>query len=116
MEDSNCTDSNKCKKKVSQKTFESTIDMQKHINKENEQYRLAILDQEANQELIQKQIYQYNYDDFENGFYNNITGLMDDLMYKPFNTNFFTKDQRVFFMGILLMIIVIGIFVLNLIF
>ena len=115
MEEESC---NKCTKKdvQSNNMFGDTIELQKHTSQQNAQNRLTVLDQEANQQLIIKPLLSYNFTELENGFYNNMTGLMDDLINKPFNINFFTEGNRMFFLGILLLLIVFGIFLLGLIF
>ena len=97
------------------KQFESTMDMQKEINKNNDAERLDKLTNEADMDLLQKPILQYTFDDYVNGFGTNISGLMDDLINKPFSISIFEKDQRIFFLGILLLLIGIGVILLNLI-
>jgi hypothetical protein len=111
----NCSQCNNTKNNINQ-IFDSTFEVQKEINKQNEQNRLNILSQEATQELIKKPILQYTIDDYSIGFSTNMLGVMDDLINKEFNISIFTKDNRIFYVGITILIIALSTLILNILF
>ena len=113
----NCTDCDSDNGKTSEKkfnqVFESTIEMQKYINQQNEQNRLVLISQETTKELINKQILKYTIDDYASGFETNMSGMIDDLVNSELNVSIFTKDNRIFFIGITILIIAIGALMLH---
>jgi len=113
----NCAQCNNSSGKMSAKKFnqmfDNTMEMQKQINQKNDQYRLSVLSQEANYQLINKPILQYTIDDYSSGYGTNMSEMMEELVNNKFQVSILTKDNRIFFIGITILIIAVGALILH---
>ena len=115
-----CNGKSSCNIKLDEYTFNDQFDdtktLQKEINNVNDENRLTLLSEEANQEFINKHIYKYNFDDYKNGLQVSMFGLLNDTVNMPITTETFTKDNRLFFFGICIVLLFLIIYIINLMF
>ena len=117
---SDCLNTNKCIKGTVpfSDQIDDTRELQNKITELNDQFRLEILSEDANEEIkksILMPIYKYTFEDYVNGMQESMFGLLNDAMNKPIKIETFTKDQRIFFLGILILLIFLIIYIVKLI-
>lgn len=115
-----CNEKSKCNIKLDEYTFNDLFDdtktLQKEINKINDESRLTLLSEQANQEFTSKPIYKYNFDDYKNGLQESMFGLLNDTINMPITSETFTKNNRLFFFGVCIVLLFVVIYIINLMF
>ena len=87
------------------KEFDNFKDSEKYTVNINSKNRLQLLND--NQKIYKKKYMDYTYNDFIIGYENNMSGLLQDLVNKPISINIFKQDDRLFFLGITILSIML---------
>jgi len=90
--------------------FEKTEEEQKQINKEKEEEKLEKLN---TPKVETKKIYQNTLYDILIGIKNTWLGILDDILNFQYNLETLTKNNRLFYIGITLVIIALIVFFYN---
>lgn len=91
------------------KRFEQAKELASSRVKENERLRLENL----NSEITQKNITQLSVIEILIGIKDTWFELIDDLLQRKFNSNTFTKENRLFYIGVTIIVIVIFIYLFS---
>lgn len=83
--------------------FQEQKDNQNKINAETDEYKLRMM----NSDVMPKSLYQSNISDIIIGIKNTWFYILDDLLQQKFTIYTFTKNNRLFFVGITLILIAI---------
>jgi hypothetical protein len=89
--------------------FAGQKESQKKINNELDSYNLKML----GGDIVKKSLYQNDMGDIIIGIKNSWFFLMDDLLQQKISTNTFTKDNRLFYLGITFILIAIVMYIYN---
>jgi len=92
------------------KEFEEKKKINNERNTELEQQRLQFM----NQEIKEKKAYNSTIQEYAIGIKDTWFGIYDDLMQKDFSINVFNRDDRLFYVGLTIVIIVILVYILEL--
>lgn len=89
--------------------FGGQKESRKKINNELENYNLKMI----GGDIIKKSLYQNDMGDIIIGIKNSWFFLMDDLLQQKISTSTFTKDNRLFYLGITFILITIVMYIYN---
>ena len=87
------------------KEFDDFKDSAKYIGKINSKNILQSLNNNKNKS--KKKYINYTYNDYIVGYGNNMTELLQDLVNKPISVDIFNKDDRLFFLGITILLVML---------
>lgn len=90
-------------------SFLQLMDKNKQLNRELEDKKLA----ELNNSTITKHLYQSTLSELFSGVKTTWFGLLDDLLEFDFSFNIFTKNNRLFFMGLTFLVIGVILYLYN---